>query len=58
MQATESIIDPMFWQLDSSNDFWLRADKSESKMLLSCRYPAGAVILDPMVKLFRARFGR
>ena len=47
------------WQLDGSNEFWLKAeDLNYSTYSISCRYPGQEVIIKSMVSLFNALYNK
>src|SRR3990167_1970270 len=46
------------WQLDTSNDFWLRFNEDGTKGTISCRYDFQPKIVQAMVELFESRYVR
>ena len=42
------------WQLDDSNDFWLRIDSGQAR--LTCRYPSQFATMEAMKMLFNCRY--
>ena len=44
------------WQLDDSNDFWLRIDGDHGR--LTCRYPSQIATIQAMKLLFNSRYLR
>lgn len=42
------------WQLDDSNDFWLRIENGQGR--LTCRYPSQFSTLEAMATLFNCRY--
>lgn len=43
------------WQLDGSNDYWLRVTE-DGNFVLSCRYEPQGEVIAAMMNLFTARF--
>jgi len=43
------------WQLDGSNDYWMRFDATTKIIRISCRYDGQAAVLSAMQGLFQAR---
>ncbi len=41
-----------FWQLDGTNDFWLRIEENAT---ISCRYEREVPVIETMVALFKLR---
>jgi hypothetical protein len=42
------------WQLDGSNDFWLRIEDDRGR--LTCRYPSQFATIETMAALFNSRY--
>lgn len=43
------------WQLDHTNDYWVRVNESEGRYTLSCRYDSGNQVIDALKTLFEAQ---